>query len=253
MAHWPDREPAAIANAIPIDKRGDLSPEETMGRYLVGEGRPVVVTDAQANWKAAKLWSLEYFKKHYGNEQLIASDRAPLRAEDNPPMQTLRTTLGEYIDYMQQPHHYMAAREVDAPFYGNSWSPFIEHEKLRSHISRPYFVPDSIPSEGEFERLDRSFTKIFLGPAGTVTRIHNDTFHTHAWLSQIRGRKQFILYPPSQAHLIHAGEGVASPQDNRSVVHLSAAIVRLRARPSSATAALEVALSSRSPLACVTG
>ena len=81
---------------------------------------------------------------------------------------------------------------------------------MRSHITRPYFVPDSIPSDAEYEKLDRSFSKVFLGPAGTVTRLHNDTYHTHAWLSQIRGTKQFILYPPSQAHQLHAGEGVWS-------------------------------------------
>ena len=49
-----------------------------------------------------------------------------------------------------------------------------------------------------------------MAPAGTITRLHNDTYHTHAWLSQVRGTKQFILYPPSQAHLIHAGEGIWS-------------------------------------------
>jgi hypothetical protein len=42
--------------------------------------------------------------------------------------------------------------------------------------------------------------------------MHTDTYHTHAWLSQVCGTKQFILYPPSQAHLIHAGEGIASNQ-----------------------------------------
>ena len=215
MAHWPDRRPAILENAIEIDRRSSLSPDETMARYLAGEGRPVVVTDAQAPWKAPRLWSLDYFKKHYASEPLIASDRAPLRSEDNPRMQTLRTTLGDFIDYMQQPHHFMAAQERDGPFYGNSWSPFIEHEKLRGHISRPYFVPDDIPTgeeSPEHARLDRSFTKVFLGPAGTVTRLHNDTYHTHAWLSQVSGTKQFVLYPPSQAHTIHAGEGIASSQ-----------------------------------------
>ena len=254
-----------------------------MSRYLIGEGTPVVVTDAQESWRARKLWTLDYFKKHYSNEELIASDRAPLRLEDNPKMQTLRTTLGDYIDYMQQPYHRLSAHEREcgvrtsnlrshvpraehagwlptpssalvvrrrarraiymrrvccrrsgcampsamamrglmlrrsAPFYGNSWSPFIEHEKMRGHISRPYFVPDSIPNSDEsddpnLQRLDRSFTKIFLGPAGTVTRLHNDTYHTHAWLSQIRGTKQFILYPPSQARTIHCGEGIGGEQ-----------------------------------------
>ena len=46
--------------------------------------------------------------------------------------------------------------------------------------------------------------QVFLGPAGTVTRLHGDTYFTHAWLSQIRGSKQFVLYPPSQHHLLHA-------------------------------------------------
>lgn len=224
MAHWPDRLPVTdLTNAIMIERRAKLDPNETMARHLAGEGRPVVVTDAQDSWKAKKLWSLDYFKKHYANESLIASDRAPLRSEDNPKMTTLRTTLGEFIDYMQQPNHAIAAQERDCPFYGNSWSPFMEHERLRGHISRPYFVPDDIPSDGEHQRLDRSFTKIFLGPAGTITRIHNDTYHTHAWLSQIRGTKQFILYPPSQAYLIHAGEGVASSQEDSPRCHTKCA------------------------------
>lgn len=101
---------------------------------------------------------------------------------------------------MQQPHHELSKQERDMPFYGNSWSPFMDHAEMRSQMSRPYFVSDSIPSEAESERLDRSLTKIFMGPPGTLTRLHNDTYHTHAWLSQIRGSKQFILYPPSQVN-----------------------------------------------------
>ena len=62
MAHWPDREPAVVdchdKPAIMIDRRSNLSPEECMGRYMrMGtEGVPVVVTDAQENWRAKKLW-----------------------------------------------------------------------------------------------------------------------------------------------------------------------------------------------------
>ena len=85
-------------------------------------------------------------------------------------MQTLRTTLGEYIDYMQTPYHALAASERDAPFYGNSWSPFLKHGKLRAHISRPYFVPDAIPSEGEHERLDRSPRRCSIRRAGARNR-----------------------------------------------------------------------------------
>ena len=94
MAHWPEREPAMLTGrVVEIDRRRELSPEETMSRYLLaGEGTPVVVTDAQAQWPAAKLWSLDYFKEHYAGDTIMASDRAPLRYEDNPKMQTLKVT-----------------------------------------------------------------------------------------------------------------------------------------------------------------
>ena len=210
MAHWPDREPAALERSVRIERRSNLSPDECMCRYLrAGEGTPVVVTDAQEGWEARRLWTLKYLQNNFGSDALIANDRAPLRREDNPAMKTIRTTLGEFIDYMTTAgaSSAIAAQERDSPFYGNSWSPFSTHATLRSHISRPYFVPDDIPPDAE--ELDRALTKVFLGPAGTVTRLHNDTYHTHAWLSQIRGTKQFILYPPSEAHKLHAGEGIA--------------------------------------------
>jgi hypothetical protein len=179
MAHWPEREAAVLEGAIPIDRRERLQPEETMHRYLLPrEGTPVVVTDAQAGWAAREQWDLAFFKKHYADEALIASDRAPLRHEDNPRMTTLRTTLGDFIEYMEgtSAGEYIAQQERDCPFYGNSWSPFMEHAAMRTAISRPYFVPDSVPEGEGAERLDRSFTKVFLGPAGTITRLHNDTY-----------------------------------------------------------------------------
>ena len=41
---------------------------------------------------------------------------------------------------------------------------------------------------------------IFLGPAHTVTGLHND--FPHNWFCQLRGVKEFILFPPDQsAHL----------------------------------------------------
>ena len=99
MAHWPELEAVDLKNQVLIDRRENLDPNETMSRYLLargGEGCPVVVMDAQRDWKAPKLWSLDYFKRHWPDDEIIASDRAPLRMEDNPPMKTVRVTLAEY-------------------------------------------------------------------------------------------------------------------------------------------------------------
>lgn len=99
MAHWPELEAAALARAVQIDRRERLDPRETMGSYLRarnGEGCPVVVTDAQRGWEGARLWSLDYFKEKYPDDEIIASDRAPLRLEDNPPMKTVRVKMREF-------------------------------------------------------------------------------------------------------------------------------------------------------------
>lgn len=43
-----------------------------------------------------------------------------------------------------------------------------------------------------------------MGPAGTVSRLHHDTYATHVWLSQIKGRKQFICYAPLDTPHLHS-------------------------------------------------
>jgi hypothetical protein len=53
--------------------------------------------------------------------------------------------------------------------------------------------------------LDRKFTweYIFMGPANTVTGLHND--FPHNWFVQFSGTKEFILFPPDQSpHLCTA-------------------------------------------------
>ena len=215
MANWRTFTPPQVENAAEIPRRSGLTPHELMSLAFAGEGRPIVLTDAQRGWRARELWTPEYFAARYPEERLIASDLAPLRLEDNPPQTSLRCTMAEYAAYLDEPAHRLASLEQGAPFYANSWSPFNERPELREHFSFPPSVPDSIANERELEALSNNFTKIFFGPAATVTRLHNDTYYTHAWLSQVRGKKLFVLYAPSDAFAIHAGEGIAAGQGSQ--------------------------------------
>lgn len=108
--------------------------------------------------------------------------------------------MREFCHYvLGKPNGLRALQRDEAhPFYGNGWVPFLTHEMLLDDISdRLYCVRDSIPrGDGPTKRFNNSLTKVFLGPAGTISRLHHDTYATHVWLSQIRGRKQFICYPP---------------------------------------------------------
>ena len=42
-----------------------------------------------------------------------------------------------------------------------------------------------------------SLFKLFVGPPGTVTRLHYDAGDAHGWLAQLWGAKLFVLFPPS--------------------------------------------------------
>ncbi len=43
---------------------------------------------------------------------------------------------------------------------------------------------------------------LFIGPSGAHTPLHVDPLLTHAWLTQIRGRKRVILFPPNALPLL---------------------------------------------------
>jgi ribosomal protein L16 Arg81 hydroxylase len=44
---------------------------------------------------------------------------------------------------------------------------------------------------------------MFIGPKGAVTPLHVDLWGTHAWLSQLVGRKRWILFSPDQSQFLY--------------------------------------------------
>ncbi|KDD76448.1 hypothetical protein H632_c222p0, partial [Helicosporidium sp. ATCC 50920] len=52
-------------------------------------------------------------------------------------------------------------------------------------------------------RTSDALNKLFLGPPGTVTRLHYDAGEAHGWLAQVVGRKLFVLLPPEETHNLH--------------------------------------------------
>ena len=57
------------------------------------------------------------------------------------------------------------------------------------------------------DALDASLRKLFVGPAGTITRLHQDAGDAHGWLGQVAGRKLFVLCPPGDAPFLRSIPG----------------------------------------------
>jgi hypothetical protein len=98
--------------------------------------------------------------------------------------------IREFVRYaLGQPNAIRVMQRSEAQvFYANGWAPFSKHPHLLDDVSdRLYCVQDRVPrGNGPSGEFNNSLTKVFFGPAGTVSRLHHDTFATHVWLSQIR-------------------------------------------------------------------
>lgn len=195
-----------VPGASPVDKCAGLSEADMTQRFVAS--RPVVITDAQEGWPARSKWTFQWLAEHYGDEEMPISDLAPFfRHCDRGKIQTVKVSMREYMRYvLGEPNGVRALQRTDdRVFYGNGWCPFMQHEHLLEDVSdRLYCVRDAIPrGNGPTKEFNNTLTKVFVGPAGTVSRLHHDTYATHVWLSQIRGRKQFICFPPDDAKYLH--------------------------------------------------
>ena len=126
----------------------------------------------------------------------------------------------------------VSLRRADAPFYGNGLQHDVfaardegsllaedGHLTVTDAFPSPKFtsncdqvreivtmthqalIPNAPPGMGEemATSLSGSLSKVFVGPCGTVTRLHQDCANAHAWLGQASGRKLFVCFPPSDA------------------------------------------------------
>merc|ERR1712151_955923 len=52
--------------------------------------------------------------------------------------------------------------------------------------------------------MDWELVKIFISPAGSITRLHFDNGQAHAWLTQLKGRKLFVCFDPKDSEHLSA-------------------------------------------------
>jgi len=204
---------------IPIERRNQLSPDLFYKEYLEGCGKPVVVTDALQAWPALSKWTFDFLKSRYADETV-----APASELSSPYIRVMK--FGEFIDYLKAPTSRPPGFWIDkatrkplrdlpepasAPLYLFGWDGFQKYPELLDDIQpSPYFVDDWLPLLRPAFRQALRQTPfrdvwILVGPAGTISRLHYDFLHTHAYLAQIVGRKKCFLFAPDEADLIYYG------------------------------------------------
>jgi hypothetical protein len=195
-----------------------------------GEGYAVLVEDALESWSASWFGGMNLLVGVAGDSLVRVNDRAPARhadhLRDGGNQRTACVTLREYVSYVTGLPESIAdvnSQNPATPFYLNGWRAFLECPKLGKDCPPPSFaspIDDTLDllraldrqlfgsnSSSSLQmqendwclRTDSNLNKVFIGPPGTITRLHYDAGDAHGWLAQVQGRKLFVLYPPSDS------------------------------------------------------
>src|SRR5262249_24065340 len=59
----------------------------------------------------------------------------------------------------------------------------------------------------------RDYWTVYIGPEGSFSRLHQDFWHTHAYLAHIQGKKRAILFSPEDSGFLYKGRDDAECPD----------------------------------------
>jgi histone arginine demethylase JMJD6 len=180
-----------------IDRRAALSREQFEREYL-NPLRPVILTDAISHWRALGKWTPQFFKEKYGGLQVEVDGET--------------TALRDLIDRIET-----STSDNPAPYLRNQllaeWPPELTDEVTpMPECTKPNWLESRVfPS-----RRRLSSVEVYIGGEGArFPTLHYDNLHTHAFLMQLFGDKEYIAFSPSQTAYMYPGAGV---EKNKSQV-----------------------------------
>jgi hypothetical protein len=179
-----------------IDRRdwAKLGREGFRDEYLLPL-RPVVLSGAIDHWAAKGKWTPDFFRQHYQARTVTINDKA--------------WPLGELLDRIES-----STPAQPAPYLRNEllarWP-----ARLRADITpMPECTqPNWLESWAFPSRDPLTFVELYIGGAGSKFPVlHYDNLHTHAFLMQLYGEKEYVALAPDQAEFLYPGEGTAANQ-----------------------------------------
>ncbi|MEX2205438.1 MAG: cupin-like domain-containing protein [Myxococcota bacterium] len=143
-------------------------------RTLFGRAVPTILEGGAADWPAVHRWTWSWLRRRAG------AVRVPVRSPDG----------GRRARRLESVIRRFSSRD-----YIVDWTFCCDAPDLAADVRTPHFAMwdwmNSVP-----ERVRPVLRWLYIGGAGTGSSLHQDVLGTHAWLAQLRGRKDWVLYPP---------------------------------------------------------
>jgi len=170
-----------------IERRSGLDWDSFIEEY-VKPNKPVILTDAARGWKAHEYFNPEFFRekfpmktasidgKKYTIEQYV--DMMLNSTADNPAPYPFKIDIernfNELFEYLDPPFKILSRNRLKSP---------LVTKRLITHAS--------------------TLEVFFGGVSGWFPYIHYDLYGLYAIVTQVYGRKQFIVYDPSQVDFMY--------------------------------------------------
>jgi hypothetical protein len=189
-----------------IERRSNLSYEAFAREYLY-PNRPVIITDVLRHWKAIGRWTPEFFQTQFGELRFNINDSEHGQAGHDKSSGT-DFTMREFIERVL-----ISTDERPAPYYRNR-DLYALFPSLKEDVQPmpDYLLPNWLDDKYLVRQVGRVLNRgavieIYIGgKGGTFPVLHWDGAGTHAFLMQIYGRKEYIVYPPDQDAYLYPSE-----------------------------------------------
>ncbi|AOZ50386.1 cupin-like domain-containing protein [Chromobacterium vaccinii] len=187
--------------------------------YLAKPASPLILTTVMRDWPAMRRWSFDYFAQTFGDFPVVA------HAPQFPTVArwSVRTRLSAYIDYLKAPEQGAIAgewlkgdaeslRRSGLTLYAGNFNPAHavhgDPERIFADVPKlPDFIDNWLdllnPRFRDLSLKVQSHYFVYLSVPGGVTPLHHDFWSTHAFLAQISGRKEAVLFAPADAKLLY--------------------------------------------------
>ena len=183
---------SAPPHGLRVERRSNLSDVEFRAKYLAPR-HPVVITDAAREWPIYGRGTPDYFRRVYGDQRVRVLGQ--------------ECRLGDLIDQLER-----ATPDKPGP-YPCKYEIAKDLRDLLSEVEPRfcYSLPDRQASALVPRHLfdDVNNLEIFFGGSGgKFPYLHYDVMHLHAWITQLHGDKEFVLYAPGQEPFLYVNPEV---------------------------------------------
>lgn len=178
-----------LAQDIDRHEWKDLGPAAFRERYM-RPLKPVVVSGAIRHWAALDKWTPDFFRQNYPSRTVKVDGR--------------EWPLGELIDRIEA-----STPERPAPYLRNELIARWPAELAADITPMPECTqPNWLESRAFPSRTPPTYVELYIGGRGArFPVLHYDNLHTHAFLMQLYGEKEYLALAPDQTPFVYPRSG----------------------------------------------